>query len=106
MQGFIKVLYLLVLGLWLGGVALFSFVVTPTVFTSFEGPRAGEVVSALFPNYYLSGNILGLLLVILSLVMFRWVPLSRWCVERCDSHCWVNAGSQLVCGCCCLSSGT
>jgi uncharacterized membrane protein len=45
-------LYNLVLGLWIGGMAIFSFVLTPVIFRSYGRDTAGEIVGRLFPYYF------------------------------------------------------
>ena len=45
-------LYTLSLALWTGGMALFTFVVTPSIFRSFGRDQAGEIVGKLFPGYF------------------------------------------------------
>jgi len=59
-------LYTLSLALWTGGMALFTFVVTPAIFRSFGRDRAGEIVGILFPGYF----VYLLSLSALALVMF------------------------------------
>jgi len=51
-------LYDLVLALWVGGIACFTFVVTPVIFRSYERDMAGEIVGKLFPGYFLYNVIL------------------------------------------------
>jgi ABC-type transport system involved in multi-copper enzyme maturation permease subunit len=46
-------LYNTVLALWVGGIVLFTFVVTPAIFRSFGRDLAGEIVGKLFPGYFL-----------------------------------------------------
>jgi uncharacterized membrane protein len=46
-------LYTLTLALWVGGMALFTFIVTPVIFKSFGRDLAGEIVGKLFPGYFL-----------------------------------------------------
>jgi len=53
--GVVRFLYLLALGLWVGEIVCFSFVVAPAAFAVLGPARAGEVVSAIFPRYYLLG---------------------------------------------------
>lgn len=43
------------LGVWLGTILFFSFVAAPKTFAVLERARAGEVVNAVFPIYYLVG---------------------------------------------------
>ena len=66
MNGYRSVLYSLVLALWVGGIAVFTFIVTPAIFKSFPRDAAGEIVGKLFPAYF-SFN---LVMVIVSLVLF------------------------------------
>ncbi|MGK2230478.1 MAG: hypothetical protein ACI9QA_000632 [Methanobacteriota archaeon] len=46
-------------GVWLGTVVFFSFVVAPRVFDVLERDRAGDVVNRIFPTYYVLGATLG-----------------------------------------------
>ncbi|OGW37509.1 MAG: hypothetical protein A2010_07135 [Nitrospirae bacterium GWD2_57_9] len=45
-------LYLLVLALWVGGIAVFTFIVTPVIFKSYARDMAGDIVGKLFPGYF------------------------------------------------------
>ncbi len=45
-------LYNLVLALWVGGMVLFTFIVTPVIFRSFDRDTAGGIVGHLFPGYF------------------------------------------------------
>jgi uncharacterized membrane protein len=45
-------LYLLSLALWTGGMALFTFIVTPAIFRSYGRDMAGQIVGTLFPGYF------------------------------------------------------
>ena len=59
-------LYTLTLALWTGGMALFTFIVTPVIFQSFDRDVAGEIVGKLFPGYF----VYLLALTALALVVF------------------------------------
>jgi uncharacterized membrane protein len=59
-------LYNLVLALWIGGMSIFTFIVTPAIFRSFGRDMAGEIVGKLFPGYFFYT----LLLPVLALVLF------------------------------------
>ncbi len=59
-------LYNLILALWVGGIASFTFVVTPVIFRSFGRDLAGKVVGELFPGYFLYN----LVLAVLALILF------------------------------------
>lgn len=45
-------IFRLAVALWTGGMALFTFVVTPAIFRSRGREAAGEVVGAIFPHYF------------------------------------------------------
>jgi uncharacterized protein DUF4149 len=57
--------YNLVLALWVGGMAIFTFVVTPAIFRSYGRDMAGQVVGKLFPGYFLYILVLAALAFIL-----------------------------------------
>ena len=44
--------YRLALALWVGGMSVFTFVVTPVIFRTQERDSAGKIVGALFPVYF------------------------------------------------------
>jgi uncharacterized membrane protein len=46
------VVYRLALSLWVGGIALFTFVVTPTIFRTNGRDAAGKIVGSIFPAYF------------------------------------------------------
>ena len=48
----ISTIYTLILSLWIGGMAIFTFVVTPAIFKSYNRDMAGELVGKLFPGYF------------------------------------------------------
>jgi len=50
--------YRLALSLWVGGMALFTFVVTPVVFRTQGRDAAGKIVGAIFPLYFRYGLVL------------------------------------------------
>jgi len=43
---------LLVLALWVGGGALYTFVLTPAIFAAYPRNTAGEIVGTLMPHYF------------------------------------------------------
>jgi uncharacterized membrane protein len=69
MSAVIHCLYTLVLALWVGGISLFTFIVTPAIFRSFGRDMAGEVVGKLFPGYFSYTLLLSLLALILFLAL-------------------------------------
>jgi hypothetical protein len=54
-------LYRLVVAGWLGGAALFTFVLTPILFRSLNRDQAGAMVGYLFPGYFRWGLACGLI---------------------------------------------
>jgi len=52
MKSSLELLYTLILSLWIGGMAIFTFVVTPAIFKSYSRDMAGEIVGKLFPGYF------------------------------------------------------
>jgi len=51
-MSFLTVLYRLALAFWVGGVALFTFVLTPILFKTQPRDLAGKIVGVLFPGYF------------------------------------------------------
>ncbi len=45
-------LYLLLLGIWTGGIFMFTVIVTPVIFKTFDRDLAGSIVGRLFPGYF------------------------------------------------------
>jgi hypothetical protein len=80
MTAFTHSVYTILLALWVGGISLFTFIVTPDIFMSYSRDVAGEIVGVLFPHYFLFTLILSILvLLVLPLcrrlfgqTAFRW----------------------------------
>ena len=53
------ILYRLAVACWIGGASLFTFVLTPIIFKSYNRDMAGGIVGALFPGYFKWGLIWG-----------------------------------------------
>ncbi len=72
----IAVIYRLAIAFWVGGVAIFTFVLTPIIFKSYNRDEAGRIVGYLFPAYFRWGIVCGLVgLVALLLLRGRhFVP--------------------------------
>lgn len=66
----VQCLHLLALAVWLGETIFLSFVVAPTLFSTFP-QDAGRVMSALFPWYYRIGYACGAALLFSSLTFWR-----------------------------------
>jgi len=65
--------YNLVLSLWVGGISIFTFVITPIIFRSFERDMAGKIVGKIFPGYFMYNLALSVLSLVL-LVTVRPLP--------------------------------
>lgn len=61
-------LYNLVIALWVGGISIFTFIITPVIFRSFGRNTAGEIVGKLFPVYFPYNLILSVLAGILIII--------------------------------------
>lgn len=60
----------LAIAFWVGGVAIFSFVLTPIIFRSYNRDMAGEIVGRLFPAYFRWGLACGVV-ALLALIAAR-----------------------------------
>lgn len=60
----VSILYRLSLALWFGGAALFTFVLTPAIFSGYDRDTAGAIVGVLFPGYFRWGLICGAIALI------------------------------------------
>jgi hypothetical protein len=61
--------YNLIIALWVGGISLFTFIVTPVIFRSFERDMAGNIVGKLFSGYFMYNLALSLLALILLITL-------------------------------------
>ena len=61
--------YNLILALWVGGIAIFTFVVTPVIFKSYGRDTAGAIVGKLFPGYFLYNLVLAALAMVLFFML-------------------------------------
>jgi hypothetical protein len=52
-------LYRLAIACWVGGISLFTFVLTPAIFKSYSRDIAGGIVGVLFPGYFKWGLVCG-----------------------------------------------
>jgi len=65
--------YSLVLALWVGGISVFTFIITPAIFRSYGRDQAGEIVGKLLPGYFLYT----LVLTVLALALFSFSAMDR-----------------------------
>jgi len=65
----VTILYRLAVSLWLGGAALFTFMLTPILFRSETRDSAGRIVGLLFPGYFRWGLACGAVALICRLIL-------------------------------------
>ncbi len=58
MQQVLYSIYKIILALWVGGMSMFSFIVTPVLFKTHSRDMAGSIVGHIFPLYFLYNLIL------------------------------------------------
>ncbi len=80
MSFFIQWIYVLSISLWVGSIFFFSFLTTPTLFATLPREMAGQVISALFPRYYMVGYWAGGFLLVTTLIEAVFVR--QWPVLR------------------------
>ncbi len=75
-MSFVSVLCRLAIALWVGGAALFTFVLTPTIFKTETRDVAGRIVGYLFPGYFRWGLACGAVALVALLIVRskHWVP--------------------------------
>lgn len=81
MNAMLNGLLLLALGIWLGSIIFFSFVVAPVLFRVLSPSDAGKVVRAVFPVYYLIGMGCGVVAVLTLWGLTSgpgWAPATLW----------------------------
>ena len=71
MDNFILILYSLVLSLWVGGIAILSFLITPVLFKSFTRIKAGTIVGYIFPKYFVYNLVLAALAFFLLIFLYK-----------------------------------
>lgn len=65
----ISVIYRLAVTFWVGGVAIFTFVLTPIIFRNNDRDTAGGIVGALFPGYFRWGLVCGAMALLTLLIL-------------------------------------
>jgi len=65
----VAAIYRLAVAFWVGGVAIFTFVLTPIIFRSYDRDAAGRIVGFLFPAYFRWGLACGLVGLVCLLAM-------------------------------------
>jgi uncharacterized membrane protein len=57
--------YHFILSLWIGGMSVFTFIITPVIFKAYERDMAGKIVGDLFPSYFIYTLVLSVLALVL-----------------------------------------
>lgn len=70
MQTALKFLYILSICFWTGSIFFFSFFAAPSIFKVLPREVAGNVVSDIFPKYYLVAYVSGAVALISSIVLW------------------------------------
>lgn len=65
----LSIIFRLAISFWVGGVAIFTFVLTPIIFKSYDRDMAGQIVGVLFPGYFRWGLGCGLVGLITLLLL-------------------------------------
>ena len=79
MRGTLRFAYLLAVGVWVGAVVCFSFVVAPAAFRTFDTAQAGDIVGAVLGPYYRLGRAVGVISIVGALLLARRaVAPGRW----------------------------
>lgn len=65
----LPVAYRLAIALWVGGIGIFTFIVTPIIFNSFDRDLAGRIVGEVFPAYFRWGLACGAVALACLLVL-------------------------------------
>ena len=70
MQTAFKFLYTLSISLWVGSIFFFSFMAAPSIFKVLPRETAGNVVSDIFPKYYMVAYVCGAVAIITALILY------------------------------------
>lgn len=64
-----EIIYRLAIALWVGGGALFTFVLTPLLFKTESRDTAGRIVGTFFPGYFRWGLACGIVALLCRLIL-------------------------------------
>src|ERR1035441_5781166 len=65
----LSVIYRLAVTFWVGGVAIFTFMLTPIIFKANDRDTAGRIVGTLFPGYFRWGLACGAVALVSLLIL-------------------------------------
>jgi hypothetical protein len=73
-----SILYTQVLAVWVGGISIYTFLVTPVIFRTYGRDLAGGIVGTLMPHYFRYNLVLSLAgLALLLALRELWAPRRR-----------------------------
>lgn len=70
MTAALNFLYLASLAFWIGGIFFFSAIAGPSIFKTLDRAVAGNLVSAIFPKYYLLGYVCGFVAMVSTVTIW------------------------------------
>ncbi|MEM7008529.1 MAG: DUF4149 domain-containing protein [Thermodesulfobacteriota bacterium] len=65
----LKFLYTLSLSLWVGSIFFLAMIAAPSIFKVLQREQAGDVVSEIFPKYYMLAYVCGTVLLVSSIAL-------------------------------------
>ncbi len=65
----LSIIYRLAVAFWVGGIAIFTFVLTPIIFKVNDRDTAGRIVGTLFPGYFKWGLVCGVIALLTMLIL-------------------------------------
>ncbi len=65
----LSIIYRLAIAFWVGGIAIFTFVLTPIIFRVNDRDTAGKIVGTLFPGYFKWGLVCGVIALLTVLIL-------------------------------------
>ena len=61
--------YNFILSLWIGGMSVFTFIITPVIFKAYDRDMAGKIVGELFPSYFIFTLVVSVVALLLLAVV-------------------------------------
>ncbi len=74
----IKLVYVLVLAVWIGSIVFFSFAVAPSVFRTLSPEDAGKLIRKIFSKYYLVGIVCAAVGIVCVGILVADSRLDKW----------------------------
>ena len=69
------IIYRVAVALWVGGIAIFTFLLTPVIFKNNDRDTAGKIVGDLFPGYFRWGVACGVVALTSIVIVWQKDPL-------------------------------